>query len=114
MGYKFRSTKISFPIIDENDAEVKTYTVDIGSEQFLREISTKGKQLVAELDNIDKEDFSQINTSLKSFIDLVLGAGEFEFLYDRFDKNLFAMIELVRALTDDIDKKMKERLSVYA
>ena len=50
----------------------------------------------------------------EEYIDLVLGAGEFDFLYEKFGRNVFAAVELTRALTDTLNGAWEKRVSVHA
>ena len=111
-GFKFQTSKFSFPISDENDNEIKTYVIDIGNESFLRSILTKGKEVIDDVSS-NENDIDASKKTLKSFVDLVFGEGEFNFLYEKFGQNLFAMIELVRAISKEIEAKWKNRVSVY-
>jgi len=112
-GFKFKATKIDFPIVNENDEMIKHYIIDVGSEQFLRDVTAKGKSVVAELETIGKDDIDKSKESLKGFIDIVFGIGEFDFLFEKFDKNLFAMIELVKIASKEIENKWNERTKSF-
>ncbi|HRV29263.1 MAG TPA: hypothetical protein P5522_10830 [Spirochaetia bacterium] len=111
-GFKFQSTKLNFPIVDENDNVIKGYSVDVGNESFLRGVMKKGREVVAEIDSAEN-DIDRSKNQIKDFVDTVLGVGEFEFLYERFGQNLFAMVELVHALSREIEGVWKKRTSIY-
>ena len=113
MGFKFSPIqKIDFPIVDENDAPIKSYTLDVGSEQFVRAMLDKGA-LVARIgrDFMDNPAaYDELVAAIRDFIGYALGAGEYDFLFNRFDKNLFAMIELVRAISNEGSKTLSDRM----
>ena len=120
MGFKFSPIqKIAFPIVDENDAPIKTYTLDVGSDGFVRAMVEKGSAVVRiarEFEN-DPAGYDKLVASIKDFISYSLGDGEYEFLFNRFGKNIFAMIELVRAVTYEgagaLKKRMDQNAAIY-
>ena len=113
MGFKFQPIKkVEFPIVDENDAPIKSYTLDVGSEPFVRAMLDKGA-LVARIgrDFMDNPAaYDELVAAIRDFIGYALGAGEYDFLFNRFDKNLFAMIELVRAISNEGSKTLSDRM----
>ena len=120
MGFKFSPIqKIAFPIVDENDAPIKTYTLDVESDGFVRAMVEKGSAVVRiarEFEN-DPAGYDKLVASIKDFISYSLGDGEYEFLFNRFGKNIFAMIELVRAVTYEgagaLKKRMDQNAAIY-
>ena len=120
MGFKFQPIKkISFPIVDENDAPIKTYTLDVGSDAFVRAMLDKGAEAVRIARNFesDRSAYDSLVSALRDFIGYALGEGEFDFLFERFEKNIFAMIELVRAVTYEgakaLEAKNKQNSALY-
>ena len=111
-GFKVQSSKFKFPIVNENDALIKEYVIDIGNESFLRSITEKGKKVVDDV-SANRYDIDASKATLKSFIDLVFGEGQLDFLYAAMESNLFAMIELTKAIYFEIEGKWKSRLSAY-
>lgn len=112
-GFKFKSTKLSFPILNENDEVIKNYTLDFSNKDFLREAMKSGKEALQRIENVDKDNLDNAEESLKVFIDLVFGDGEFDFLYKNFENNFFAMVELMRAVTELMQEKIAQKTSAY-
>ena len=113
MGFKFSPiSKIDFPIVDENDTPIKTYSLDVGSEDFVRALLDKGQRVVkiARDFESDADAFGGLLAAIKDFTNYALGAGAFDFLYARFGKNIFAMIELVRAVTEEGSAALRAKL----
>lgn len=117
MGFKFSPIqKIDFPIVDENDAPIKTYTLDVGSEAFVRAMVEKGGNVVriGRDFETDAAAYDKLTAAIRDFISYALGDGEYDFLFDRFGKNIFAMIELVRAVTYEGAGALKKRIDQNA
>lgn len=111
--FKLQQRTIDFRISDENGGLIKEYKVSVGNESFLRDIMTRGKAVVAEIESIDKNDLSQSVDAMRKFVDLIFGNGEFDLLYEKFGRNVFGMIDLVGAISEEITAKWKERTSAY-
>lgn len=112
MGFKFQPIKkITFPITDENDTPIKTYEIDVGSETFVRAMLEKGARVVQRAKVLleDPDGYEPLVAALRDFVDYSLGDGEYAFLFEKFGKNVFAMIELSRAITSEGGKAMQER-----
>jgi hypothetical protein len=115
MGFKFQPlNKLVFPIVDESDAPIKTYDIDIGSEQFLRAIIERGKAVIDGARTVQDGDADSLIQSIKVFISHTLGDKEYDFLFARFDKNIFAMIELVNAVTHECMGALTDRMKLQA
>jgi hypothetical protein len=116
-GFKFKASSINFPITMDDDVGnevlVKTYTIDVGREDFLRSVVDRGRKVVAEVEAGTGIGIDKSIESMREFIDAIFGAGEFNFLYDKFGKNLFAMFELVRCVSKEIESKWSERTAAY-
>ena len=113
MGFKFSPIqKIDFPIVDENDAPIKSYTLDVGSEPFVRAMLDKGALVVRIARDFTNNPsaYDDLVAALRDFIGYALGDGEYNFLFVKFNKNIFAMIELVRAITAEGNKALSERV----
>ena len=120
MGFKFSPIqKIDFPIVNENDEPIKAYTLDVGSESFVRAMIEKGARIVQLAKDIAErpDGYEMLAAALREFIDFSLGAGEYDFLFEKFNRNIFAMIELSRAITSEggkaLDAKMKQTAALY-
>jgi len=109
--FKFKSSKVKFDIVNENDEQIKEYIIDVSNEEFVREIKNKGKETFEAIEATEKDDFDKAKQSMKYFIDLVLGKDEFDFLYEKFDRNIFAMMELTKALSEKINVNWSARMS---
>ena len=117
MGFKFSPIKkIEFPIVDENDAPIKSYTLDVGSDSFVRAMLDKGALVVRIARDFSSNPaaYDDLVAALRDFVGYSLGAGEYDFLFGKFDKNIFAMIELVRAISAEGNKALSERVKQSA
>jgi hypothetical protein len=113
-GFKFQPMGVlSFPITNEKDELIKLYEVKVGSENFLQLITEKGAAIMRSADKLGDGEYKSLLESIKDFIDLVFGAGEFDFLYDKFERNPFAMLALVAAVTKLGKSEMESKLSAY-
>jgi hypothetical protein len=115
MGFKFQPiSKVPFLILDENDVPIKEYSLDIGSEDSFRAMTEKGTQVVHLAQGLETgaASFDELKDALKDFVDGSLGTGEFIFLYKKFDSNIFAMIELARAVTLERQKALQAKIDV--
>ena len=113
MGFKFSPIKkIEFPIVDENDVPIKAYTLDVGSDSFVRAMLDKGALVVRIARDFTNNPsaYDDLVGAIRDFIGYSLGAGEYDFLFEKFGKNIFAMIELVRAITAEGNKALSERV----
>lgn len=113
MGFKFQPIqKIKFPITNENDEPIKEYTLDVGSESFVRAMLDKGQKVVALAKELTEspDGYDNLAASIEDFVNFSLGEGEYDFLFKAFDKNIFAMIELSRAITTEGGKAMENRI----
>ena len=73
----------------------------------------KEEAISEKLKNADGKTISESVGNIREYVDLVLGSGEFDFLYERFGRNVFAAVELTRALTDTLNTSWKNRLSIH-
>lgn len=108
-GFTFKPMgDITFPIVNENDEMIKTYTIKTGTEDFLKVVTDKSAAILEGASSYKSE---ALMSAMKDFIDLVFGAGEFEFLFNAFNKNPFAMLALVAEVSklgkSELEKKMK-------
>jgi hypothetical protein len=120
MGFKFQPLqKITFPIVDENDQSIKTYTLDVGSDESFRTMTEKGRKVVELARGLESggASYDEVKAALKDFIDGSLGAGEYDYLYKTFNTNIFALIELSSAISFEckktLDNKMKANAALY-
>lgn len=110
-GFKFQPVaKEKFSITNENDELIKEYEFDFGSEDYLRALTEKGKKILDGSKDLSNGNLDELKNSMKEYIDFILGAKEFDFLYEKFNKNLFAMIQLIAAIFAIGKKRLTDKL----
>ena len=119
-SFKFSPiAKIPFTVENENGELIREYTIDAGSESFFRAISEKGTAVVREAQGLgsNTSTYDSLLNAMKEYVEYALGAGEFDFLYSAFDKNIFALVELCRAVSSvgqsAVEDRMKRNAAVY-
>ena len=119
-SFKFSPiAKIPFTVENENGGIIREYVIDAGSESFFRAISEKGTAVVREAQGLGAgvSTYDSLLNAVKEYVEFSLGEGEFDFLYTAFDKNIFALVELCRAVSSvgqsAVEDRMKRNAAVY-
>ena len=112
--------RIPFRIENEKGELVKEYSIDAGSDSYFRAMIDKGRKVFDSANGLvsGASSYDGLKDALKDFLDYSFDSpGEYEFLYDAFNKNVFALVELTRAVTKKgqaaIDAKMKQTAALY-
>ena len=112
--------KLPFRIENEREELIKEYVLDIGSDSYFRAIVEKGVQVTKAAEGLmtGASTYDELFALIKSYIDFAFGAeGEFDFLFAKFDRNIFAMVELCRALSMKgkaaMDSKLAQNNAAY-
>jgi hypothetical protein len=111
--FKYKSSKKPFDIVDENDVIIKSYVIDFENENVIKEIISKMQEMT---DNkIDTQSLDGINEVKKLAKDIIntLLDNDFDFLFERFENNIFAIIELVKELTNELNKSIIDKSKKY-
>lgn len=120
-GFKLKDSRVSFPIIDENDNVISQHYIDAGNEAFLKSTNSTGRALLKKLEESrasgrleTEEGVDDCVSSMRDYIDMVFGeAGAFDKIYTHTNKNVISMIALCRAVTAKLKAAWKEQTSVY-
>jgi hypothetical protein len=101
MEYQFKSRKEPF-FVKNIDGEVLFQSIiDTGNEELIRRISKRAEKIQdieRESSNISTSEYiEKLFESIKEFIDDIF-PGQFEELYNKCEKNIFAMVEIVEAI----------------
>ena len=112
MQFQFKSTKKSFEVRSVAGEVIKTYYVDIGNRDTLKNVLNRFAQLQTDLKEIESgvmspEAIDTIVLSMQNIIDTLL--RDWETLWRECEENVFAMLELVKALVDLCVEAMNER-----
>jgi len=113
-GFKFvNSENVVFPITNENDEPIKSYTFNFGNEDFLRRVKEADVRLKENNEKFIAGDIDALLVFCKTTIDSVLGDGEFDFLFDKFDKNVYATFALIAEIFTSVKEHQNKRFDKY-
>lgn len=100
--FRFKNTKKSFEVKDENGELIKRYILDVGNEEFTKRILERVKKLddLSDLDTTSPESVDRIRETEKEIVTALFGEGEWLILYEACGHNFMSMLALINAAAD--------------
>lgn len=112
--FQLKETKKKFTILKPDGSVYGEWYIDIGNEDMMKSVQYKMNEL-KEFKNLNADDPDVVEKAVKiqkTIIDKLLNNG-FDDLYESANKNMFMMMEVIKKLSQLIDKAFKERLEAY-
>lgn len=78
-------------IKNENGEIIKTYSLNVSSEEFVSSLVSSAKSIE---ENFKAGNIEIVKDSIKNHLVKSLGVDDFDFLFESFQKNIFALISL--------------------
>lgn len=103
----------SFEIKAESGEVLKSYNIDVGNYEALKTWSSKIDKIENMSKNMGKtaDIFDDLKDLEKDIIIMVL--GDWDWVWETFEHNIFSILALVRALSDLVGEAMKEFYNQY-
>lgn len=117
-SFQFKDTRKTLDIQGPSGEVIKTYTLDIGNYDTLKNmgrevkrIELAGKNIKAE--SADEESFEELISVLKEVIPVILGEGSYEEIWEACGGNIISCLAFANYLAEFVSEQIEEVKKAY-
>ena len=117
-SFQFKETRKTLDIQGPDGTVIKTYTLDIGNYETLKNmgreikrIETAGEKINA--DSADEESFEELISIMREVIPVILGEGSFDVIWEACRENIISCLAFTNYLAEFVTEQIEEVKKAY-